>query len=101
MKKLLIITAVILTSVAANAQSKVQNPPKKAKVQYSAFWGLFKSEGYTKDSVKSNLPVYKAEFYDIKTDTAKYEVKSVLWGAVKWTEKKKNTSPIKEESHEK
>jgi hypothetical protein len=95
MKKLLIITAVILISLAANAQSTVQNPPKKAKVKYSIFWGLFKSEGYKKDSKKYNLPEYKAEFYDIITDTTKYEVKSFLWGAVKWTEKKKNTSSLK------
>jgi hypothetical protein len=95
MKKIFIITAVLLTSVAASAQSTVQKPSKKGKVYYSVFWGLFKSEGYTKDSVKCNLPEYKAEFYDIKTDTAKYEVKSFLWGAVKWTEKKKNTSTLK------
>ena len=89
MKRIILIIGVVLTSFAASAQSTVQDPPKKAKVHYSAFWGLFKSEGHTKDSVKCNLPEYKAEFYDIKTDTAKYEVKSFLWGAVKWTEKKK------------
>jgi len=101
MKKLLIITAVILTSVAVNAQSKVQNPPKKAKVQYSAFWGLFKSEGYTRDSVKCNLPEYKTDFYDNRIDTAKYEVKSIHCGAVKWTEKKKGSSPVNPQSDEK
>jgi hypothetical protein len=89
MKKLIIITAIIMTAFTPNAQSKVNNPPKKGKVQYSAFWGLFKSEGYTKESVKCNLPDYKTEFNDYKTDTSMYEVKSFLWGAVKWTEKKK------------
>jgi hypothetical protein len=89
MKKLIIITAIIMTAFTANAQSKVNNPQKKGKVQYSAFWGLFKSEGYTKESVKCNLPNYKTEFYDYRSDTSIYEVKSFLWGAVKWTEKKK------------
>jgi hypothetical protein len=89
MKKSIIITAVIMTAFTVNAQRKVDNPPKKRKVQYSAFWGLFRSEGDMKQPVKCNFPDYKAEFYDCRTDTSIYEVKSYLWGAVKWTEKKK------------
>lgn len=93
MKKFFLFLAISAASVAANAQSTEQKLPKKDKVNYSFAWGLFKSKAYSKDKTV----VFQFEKPKSSTsyalDTTKYEQKSILWGAIQWTEKKKDVSP--------
>ncbi len=102
MKKVIFIIAVFMTSLVANSQSTAQNPPKNAKIEYSYLWGLFKSENYPKDKIavfEFENPKISTSLSKTQLDSIKYEQKSILWGAIKWTEKKKNFSPIKSQSN--
>lgn len=91
MKKVILIIAVVLTSVASNAQNTVENPAKNEKLEYSFLWGLFKSKDYPKGKA-AVFEVKKTEFStslsESAIDSTKYEQKSILWGAIQWTEKK-------------
>jgi hypothetical protein len=100
MKKVILIIAVFMTSLAVNAQSTEQNTPKKSKFYYSFAWGLFKS----KDNPKNKTAVVKVEKQKILTssyamplDSKQYEKKSILWGAIQWTEK--NNTSMKSQSN--
>jgi hypothetical protein len=98
MKKVILIIAVLMTSLASNSQSTSQNTPRNNKVEYSFIWGIFKSKDYPKDTATAfefEKPEYSNSPSNTSLDTIKYEQKSVLWGAVQWTEKKKNVTPIK------
>ena len=103
MKNVVLISVVVLTSLAASAQDTGQSPPKNEKKEYSFLWGVFKSKNYP----KSKSIVVEAETKEIKQslsepafDTAKYEQKSILWGVIQWTEKKKNNQPVKSQGNE-
>ena len=104
MKRVILIIGVVLTALVANAQNNVQNPPKNEKMEYSYLWGLFKSKDYPKGK-SVVFEVEKPEFLTILSesaiDTTKYEQKSILWGAIQWTEKKKNNNPVKSQKNEK
>ena len=102
MKKTILIIAVSMTSLAVNAQSTAQNPPKNEKTEYSFLWGLFKSNDYPKNETavfEFKKPKFTNSLSDTPLDTTKYEQKSMLWGAIQWTEKKKNTSPVNSQSN--
>jgi hypothetical protein len=104
MKKLILIMAVFMTSLIVSAQSTKQTTPTKGKLYYSFAWGLFKSKDYPKNKtavVKVEKPKISTSFADTPLDTTKYEQKSILWGAIQWTEKKKNVSPLKTNKNEK
>ncbi|MCA6381759.1 MAG: hypothetical protein IM606_12975 [Cytophagales bacterium] len=103
MKRVILIIGVVLTSLVANAQNTVQSSPKNEKKEYSFLWGIFKSKNYP----KSKSIVVEAETKEIKQslsepafDTTKYEQKSILWGVIQWTEKKKNNQPVKSQGNE-
>ena len=98
MKKVIFIIGVVLTSLVANAQNNVQNPPKNEKMKYSYLWGLFKSKDYPKGKsvlFEVEKPKFSTSLSESAIDTSKYEQKSILWGAIRWTEKKKNNEPVK------
>ncbi|MFY7733746.1 MAG: hypothetical protein ACOVSR_09710 [Bacteroidia bacterium] len=100
MKKVILIIAVFMTSLAVNAQSTEQNINQKGETYYSFAWGLFKSENYPKDKAPK-LEIEKPKiFFSSPIDTTKYEQKSALWGAIQWTEKKKNAAPLKQQANE-
>lgn len=83
MKKVILITAVFMTSLAVNAQSTAQNSPQKGKTEYSFVWGLFRSERYAKEKTvtsKIEKPNFSNSVSDSQLDTTKYEQKSILWG---------------------
>jgi hypothetical protein len=91
MKKVILIIVVFMASLAVNAQ----NPSKNKKKEYSFAWGLFKSKNYPKDKIavfKLEKPKTSTSFVDMSLDTTKYEQKSILWGAIQWSEKKKISS---------
>ena len=96
MKKIILLLAISATYVTANAQSTKPHLPKKDKVNYSFAWGLFKSKDYS--------AVFELEKPKSSTssaiDTAKYDQKSILWGTIQWTEKKKSISPLKCQKNE-
>jgi hypothetical protein len=103
MKKVILISAIFMTSLSANAQSTEQTTPAKSKSYYSFAWGLFKSKDYPKNKTavfEFEKPKFSTSLSDAPLDTTKYEQKSLLWGAVKWTEKKKNTPPVNTQSNE-
>jgi hypothetical protein len=103
MKKVILIIAVFMTSLAVNAQSTVQNPSKNEKIEYSYLWGLFKSKDYPKRKsvvFEVEKPEFSTSLSESTTDTVKYEQKSILWGAIQWTEKKKSSSPVNHQSNE-
>lgn len=101
MKRVILIIGVVLTSLVANAQKNVQNPPNNEKMEYSFLWGLFKSKDYPKGK-SVVIELEKLEFSNSLSesaiDTSKYEQKSILWGAIQWTEKKKNNEPVKSQN---
>lgn len=94
MKRVILIIGVVLTSLAANAQNTVQNSTKNEKIEYSYLWGIFKSKDYPKGKsvvFEVEKPEFSTSLSESAIDSAKYEQKSILWGAVQWTEKKRNT----------
>ncbi|MCZ8331331.1 MAG: hypothetical protein O9282_08465 [Flavobacterium sp.] len=98
MKKVILIIAVFMTSISVNAQSTEQTTPTKSKTYYSFAWGLFKSKDYPKNKtavVEVEKPKISTSFSDTPLDNTQYEQKSVLWGAIQWTEKKKSSSSVK------
>jgi hypothetical protein len=102
MKKVILIIGVVLTSLLAIAQNTVQNPPKNEKMEYSYLWGLFKSKDYQKGKsvvFEVEKPKFSTSLSESAIDSAKYEQKSILWGAIQWTEKKKNNTTVKSQSN--
>lgn len=87
---------------SVNAQSQESKLPEKEKTNYSFLWGLFQSDGYKKSKQKS-VEVEMATIGEATAlppvDSSKYEVKSILWGMVQWTEKKKDSSNTKTDDH--
>jgi hypothetical protein len=88
MKKLILIFVVFMTSLTVSAQSTEQTTPTKSRLYYSFAWGLFKSKDYPKNKT-AVVKVEKPKISTTPLDTTKYEQKSILWGAIQWTEKKK------------
>jgi hypothetical protein len=102
MKKVFLIIGVVLTSLLANAQNTVQNPPKNEKMEYSFLWGLFKSKVYQKGKsvvFEVEKPKFSTSLSESAIDSTKYQQKSILWGAIQWTEKKKNNATVKSQSN--
>jgi hypothetical protein len=98
MKKFLLVTAFAFT-ISANAQSTNNVNTSKKKMYYSFAWGLFRSKNYPKnklDAIKSSKQNSKIIIKN-DLDRLNYEEKSILWGAIQWTEKKKNVSSTKSE----
>lgn len=102
MKKVILIIAVLTTSHVVQAQTTDKEPTTKNKTEYSYLWGLFKSKGFPK-SKSVVILVEKPEFSTSLSKSAivstKYEQKSILWGAIQWTEKKKSNTPVKSQSN--
>jgi hypothetical protein len=91
MKKLILFVAVFLTTSLVIAQITEENQAKNGKPYYSLFWGLIKSKNYPKDKIqKSNFEIPHIEIpkFDFGKTDINYERKSILWGAIQWTEKK-------------
>lgn len=104
MKRVILIIGVVLTSLAANAQNTVKSPPKNEKKEYSFLWGIYKSKDYPKDKsivFEVEKPEFSTSLSESAVDSTKQERKSILWGVIQWTEKKKNNEPVKSHSHEK
>ena len=98
MRKVFLIISVLMTSLVVNAQSTLQTTAKKSTSYYSFAWGLFKSKDYPKNKtavVEVEKPKISTSFSDTPLDNTQYEQKSVLWGAIQWTEKKKSSSSVK------
>ena len=103
MKRVILIIGVVLTSLAANAQNTVQSPPKNEKKEYSFLWGIFKSKNYPKSKsivFEVEKPEFSTSLPKPAVDSTKQELKSILWGAIQWTEKKKNNQPVKSQGNE-
>jgi hypothetical protein len=104
MKKVILIIVVLLTSIAVKAQTTDKEPTTKNKTEYSLLWGLFKSKDYPKGKAavfEVEIPEFSTSLSESAIDSTKYEQKSILWGAIQWTEKKKNDAPVKSQSDEK
>ncbi|MFN9501588.1 MAG: hypothetical protein ACK57K_09735 [Chryseotalea sp.] len=104
MKRVILITTAALISLTVGAQNNVQNSPNNEKKKYSFLWGIFKSKDYPKNKsiiLEAEKPEFSTSalaFSDF--DSTRYEQKSILWGAIQWTEKKKNNQPLKSEINE-
>lgn len=104
MKKVILIIAVITTSLAVKAQTTDKEPTTKNKTEYSYLWGLFKSKDYPKGksaAFEVEKPEFSTSLSESAIDSTRYEQKSILWGAIQWTEKKKNDAPVITQSDEK
>lgn len=87
-----------MTAISAQAQSPDENASTKSKTYYSFAWGLFKSKDYPKDKtivVEFEKPDVSTSRSITPVDSTVYEQKSILWGAIQWTEKKKPTTPAR------
>lgn len=102
MKKSILFIVALTASLALKAQFTEQKFPQKDKINYSFAWGLFKSKEYPKGK-RAIGEFKKPEFSTFTTpasDTKKYEQKSILWGAIQWTENKKGPSPSNKQNNE-
>jgi hypothetical protein len=91
MKNLLSLAVVMLLAFNVDAQNKTQEKAGSGKVHYSVFWGLIKSKEDPNEKNKTKEQAgfrIRDQFDSTPIDTTKYEEKSILWGAVKWTERK-------------
>lgn len=104
MKKLILLLTVISFSFAVKAQSSDKKNPTKSKTEYSFVWGLFKSKNFSKKK-STTIELEKSKLSTSLSlpsiDSTKYEQKSILWGAIQWTEKKNDISDVKAQSNEK
>lgn len=100
MKKVILIIAVLMTSLVVAAQSTDKNTPSKSKTEYSFAWGLFKSKDYPKEKT-TVFDFAKPEFSTqlSPNDSTLYVEKSMLWGAIRWTERK--YSPVTPQTNQK
>lgn len=94
MKKVIFIAIAIFLTVSTSeaqtqtqAQTQANTHKNKSSIKYSFLWGLIKSKNYKPHKTKANTEERTTKLFII--DTANYEIKRVLWGAVQWTEKKK------------
>jgi GH43 family beta-xylosidase len=98
MKKFILTLAISALAYTASSQLIQEVATKKNLTSYSFAWGLFKSKENPKNKsvvVKVEKPEFSTSFSEFSIDSTKYERKSILWGAIQWTEKKKSSSPIK------
>lgn len=92
MKKVILIIVVSTTTFAVKAQSLEKNTPAESKTEYVFMWGLFKSKDYPKGksvAFEIEKPEFSTSLSEPPVDSSKYEQKSMLWGAIQWTEKEK------------
>lgn len=101
MKKVILIIAVLTISFSVKAQTTEKEPKTDSKMEYSYIWGLFQSKDYPKGQsvvIEVEKPEFSTLLSEPAVDSTKYEEKSIFWGAIQWTEKKKNTSPVNAQS---
>jgi hypothetical protein len=94
MKNLLSLAVVMLLAFNVDAQTKTQEKAGSGKVHYSVFWGLIKSKEDPNEKNKTKEQAgfrIRDQFDSTPIDTTLYEEKSILWGAVQWTERKNKT----------
>ncbi|MFN9379239.1 MAG: hypothetical protein ACK6BQ_04585 [Bacteroidota bacterium] len=102
MRKVILFIAFLTTSLAANAQSTEKYSSTKSKFYYSFVWGLLTSKNYPKDKsavFEFEKPKVSNSLSEPPSNSTKYEQKSILWGAIQWTEKKNNVSSTTSESN--
>jgi hypothetical protein len=92
MKKTILIITVFAISLFANAQVIEKDNKEKDKIYYSFVWGLFKSKDYPKNKLSDFEASNQISKIKVKSslDSSIYEPKSILWGAIQWSEKKNN-----------
>ena len=91
MKKIILVGTLAISVLYLSAQEAASSrPPKEQKIEHSFLWGLFQSKDYQKRK-EATIEFRSADFVEreLDLDTTKYEKKSALWGAIQWTEKKK------------
>lgn len=96
MKKVILIIAVLTTTLFIKAQNPEKSSSSKSNLEYSFAWGIFKSKDYPKDKsgvFEFEKPKFLTSIPESGVDKTKYEQKSMLWGAIQWTEKKKCVYP--------
>ena len=88
----------MFSTLSLTAQETPNKSPQKNKVEHSFLWGLFKSEKYPKNQTAVfDLETSFSKATPVSIDTLKYEEKRALWGAIKWTQKRKKEEAKKEE----
>ncbi|WP_027002952.1 hypothetical protein [Hugenholtzia roseola] len=99
MKKIFLTLAILTFVFSSKAQTVIETPSVEEKPAYSLLWGLFQSNNYS----KIRTATLQTEKTDVKvsstTNDTETEQKSLLWGAIQWTEKKKNASTEKTDKH--
>lgn len=90
-KNIFVLAILVLTAIASQAQEKSQTK-SKGKTQYSFLWGLFKSKDYRGKNFDSSFETSREDKNSKPAiDTTKYIQRSILWGAIQWTENKEET----------
>ena len=104
MKKFILTLFISALAYATSAQLIQEVAAKKNLTSYSFAWGLFKSKENSKSKsvvFEVEKPEFSTSFSESAIDSTKFEQKSILWGAIQWTEKKRNTSLLNPQSDEK
>lgn len=92
MKKVLLVTTILMTSIASHAETKEQNTSNKNKVYYSLLWGLIKNKNYPQKNLEVDLvKKHKSSIFISKkpNDPKNYEVINWLGGAIQFSRKVK------------
>ena len=90
MKKIILIITVLAITHSANAQGIKKDNTKKNQMYYSFAWGLFKSKDYPKNKLSDfeSSKIIPKIIVKNGLDSTLYDQKSILWGAIQWSEKK-------------
>ena len=90
MKKVLLVTAILMNSIASPAETQEQNTSNINKVYYSLFWGFIKSTNYPQKNIEGDLvKKHKSSTFIYKkpNDPKNYEVINWLGGAIQFSGK--------------
>ncbi|MFN7275387.1 MAG: hypothetical protein ACK5VF_09930 [Bacteroidota bacterium] len=96
MKNIIFLSCILVLSASVEAKSNANDTTQKKKADYTFAWGLIRSKNYPKNksfAFEFNTPEFKSSVPGKSIDSSKYEQKSILWGAIQWTEKKKTNHP--------
>ena len=91
MNKIVISMMLIMSISAAYGQEQPAHDSTSTKFNGSLLWGLYTWGNWKEEPEKKLIPEisikHSAEWFPV--DTTQYELRSILGGAVQWTERKK------------
>lgn len=92
MRKTTLLLLFLGMSVLAFGQEKPASDSTQTQVSGTLLWGLYTWGNWKKDRTNEEYKPKLESFEYIPVDTTRYDVKSILGGAVQWTRRKKKSA---------